>query len=414
MKKIILPLVCFVILATGILVHQFNVPEPVGAIPTLPTQAHTVAGERVTVEQRGNSVRAQFPWKDEQGFTVSYDMGAATPQEIAKGKRNRQVITEQLNDTDFKIDIILDEKPNTNVFCYQIEGHERYSFNVQNKEDHEADGGFLPENLHRSIAVYHKTLSGGEYLTGKVLHIPRPEVWEVNNKEATRQWADLSYNNGQLCVTANQSFLDNATYPVRIDPTFGYTSIGAGSTELCLVASDRSYRIGNGRTLSEDGTLDSMSVALGTSNAATENVDLSLFLNTEDTVTDSHTQVAALETLNLQITPTAAFKTISASSESITADDYVISALCNGADTVTDNILLYRDVSGSQTFYSETVSGATSYADLKESPWTETESAGSAFNGSIYATYTATPAATVTNNLNISGDIEIGGDIIIE
>jgi hypothetical protein len=48
----------------------------------------------------------------------------------------------------------------------------------------------------------------------------------VNDQANTTEWADLSYENGQLCVTASQDFWDSAKYPVRVDPTFGYTTAG--------------------------------------------------------------------------------------------------------------------------------------------------------------------------------------------
>lgn len=418
MKNVILPTAVLALASFGFAFFYAQTAQPVGAIPTLPTQAHTVAGERVTVEQRGNSVRAQFPWKGEQGIAVSYDMGAATPAEIAKGKRNRQVITEQLNDTDFKIDIILDEKPNTNVFCYNIENHQDYDFFYQPALTPEeiAEGASRPEHIVGSYAVYHKTLKNhvlGEqnYATGKVMHIPRPEVWEVNNKEATRQWADLSYNNGQLCVTADQSFLDNATYPVRIDPTFGYTAAGASQLTVCF-ESETSNRIGLVASTTENGTLDSVSAYMRTDNGSGKSATTSFLVNEVDSVAaNSHGEIASAEDF-VAYSNTTALETINLSSQSITAaTDYVISATCN-SDTfgISDDIEVSYDT-GVGTYYTEQwFSTGSSYEDSLENPWTD--SPGTA-RPSIYATYTATPAATVTNNLSISGDVEIKGDMTI-
>ena len=84
------------------------------------------------------------------------------------------------------------------------------------------------------------------------MHIPRPQVWELNDEENTKEWAELSYDNGELCVTARQEFLDEATYPVRIDPTFGYTSMGASNTGLA-------NQIHVGTFTGAEGTLDSIS-----------------------------------------------------------------------------------------------------------------------------------------------------------
>lgn len=194
-----------------------------------------VASERLEVKQRGNVVETKLPWKGEQGITVKYDMGEPTSKERLKDKRNKQVITEVVDfgEGGFKIDIILDEKPDTNRFCYQIEGAENYDFFYQPKltEKEIAEGNSRPDDIIGSYAVYHKTLKNNGYKTGKVMHIPRPQVWEVND-ESTKEWAELSYTDGELCVTARQEFLDTATYPVRIDPTFGYTSIGASASQI--------------------------------------------------------------------------------------------------------------------------------------------------------------------------------------
>lgn len=43
-------------------------------------------------------------------------------------------------------------------------------------------------------------------------------------------WADLSYSNGVLSVTVPQHFLDTAVYPVKIDPTIGNTTQGASDS----------------------------------------------------------------------------------------------------------------------------------------------------------------------------------------
>lgn len=200
-------------------------------------RTESVANEIVKAKQISNVVETTLPWKDQTGIKVKYDMGEPTLSEKFKDKRNKEVITETVDfgDGGFKVDILLNEKPNTNVFCYQIEGAENYDFFYQPPLTAEeiAEGAERPENIQGSYAVYHKTLKnhreGSEnYATGKVMHIPRPQVWEMNNQASTTEWADLSYNEKDgLCVTVRQGFVNKATYPVRVDPTFGYTSIGA-------------------------------------------------------------------------------------------------------------------------------------------------------------------------------------------
>lgn len=196
-----------------------------------------IANERVEVKQVDNIVEARAPWKGEPGINIKYDMGEPTFTDRIKDRRKKEAIYETVDfgDGGFKVDVLLTEKPDTNRFCYTIEGAENYDFFYQPPltEQEKAEGAVRPPEIEGSYAVYHKTLKnhvlGQEnYATGKVMHIPRPQVWEIGNEEATKQWADLSYENGQLCVTAPQDFLDKADYTngVRIDPTFGYTTVG--------------------------------------------------------------------------------------------------------------------------------------------------------------------------------------------
>ncbi len=200
----------------------------------------TVAGYTVEAKQIENRVETSFPWKDQPAIKVVYDMGKPTLAEKFKDKRKKEVVTEAVNfgDGGFKVDILLDEKPNTNVFCYAVQGAENYDFFYQPPltEQEIAEGASRPPEIDGSYAVYHKTLKNHQigkenYATGKVMHIPRPQVWSMSDVE-TKVWADMNYDNGDLCVTVPQDFLDKAEYPVRVDPTFGYTSIGATLSSL--------------------------------------------------------------------------------------------------------------------------------------------------------------------------------------
>lgn len=199
----------------------------------------TVASETVTLEQKGNIVEAKMPWKGQPGLTVKYDMGEPTAEEALKDKRNKSVVTEKVDfqgSEGFKIDIILEEKPDTNVFCYYIEGWEHYDFSHQPAltEDEIAEGAVRPEEIIGSYAIYHKTLKdhrvgGINYETGKFGHIPFPYVWELNDESTKQRAEDLTFNDGNLCVKVSEKFLAEAEYPVRVDPTFGYSLAGVSS-----------------------------------------------------------------------------------------------------------------------------------------------------------------------------------------
>ena len=227
----------------------------------------TIANERVEAKQVGNIVETTLPWKGEQGIKVKVDLGEPTISERLADKRKKEVITETVDfgDGGFKVDILLNEKPDTNIFCYQIEGAENYDFFYQPPLTAEeiAEGAERPEDIVGSYAVYHKTLKDHQlgkenYATGKVMHIPRPQVWSMSDVD-TKVWADMTYtDNEELCVTVPQEFLDKAEYPVRVDPTFGYGDSGASS------AAQASTRIiAYKATAPESGTVTSITAKVG-------------------------------------------------------------------------------------------------------------------------------------------------------
>jgi len=116
-----------------------------------------------------------------------------------------------------------------------------------------------PENVVGSYAVYHKSNSGDyskmggkNYMAGKAFHIYRPKIIDSNGNWV---WGNLSIDekSGILTIEIDQDFLDNAVYPVNVDPTFGYDTVG-GSTQNV-----GNYQVsGSYHTITETGTADSM------------------------------------------------------------------------------------------------------------------------------------------------------------
>jgi len=96
---------------------------------------------------------------------------------------------------------------------------------------------YRPENVVGSYAVYHATKTpfhkskeeAEKYRAGKAFHIYRPKLIDAEGKTA---WADLNIDEkrGVLTITLPQDFLDKAVYPVAIDPTFGYETVGGTRT----------------------------------------------------------------------------------------------------------------------------------------------------------------------------------------
>lgn len=101
-------------------------------------------------------------------------------------------------------------------------------------------GKRMGEKAVNSYAVYHQTKGGMnnavgmEYRVGKAFDIYRPKAVDVNGLET---WCEININvqTGLLTVTIPQAFLDGAAYPVVVDPTFGFTSIGADFTNSSFI-----------------------------------------------------------------------------------------------------------------------------------------------------------------------------------
>lgn len=393
-----------------------------------------VANERVEARQLGDVVETTLPWKGEEGLKIKYDLGEPTILERFNDKRKQEVITEVVDfeDGGFKVDILLNEKPDTNKFCYAIEGAENYDFFYQPPLTVQeiAQGKYRPEEIVGSYAVYHKELrdhiDGQEnYGIGKPWHIPRPQVWEVNNPASTTIWADLSFDEkkSEICVTVDQNYLDVANYPVRVDPTWGYTSAGASLFAFVFKVSPTSFasrRLGNSSTSTSSGTLDSISAYL--SSNATSTVDIFAALNEVDSIaTNSHGEIFSTENASSTITTTAAWNTFTASGESITAGtEYVLNVSGNSLNlpTVVELVYLHYDNTGTQDRFLETFTNAdaeTAYSNSQEDPWTEVPNSDNDLF-SIYATYTETPPEPKGSQVYINkGTVKVeNGKLIID
>lgn len=137
-------------------------------------------------------------------------------------------------DGGLEMEWVLPKKPKTNILTGTIETKELDFFYQPALTQEEIDeGATRPDNVVGSYAVYHKTkknnkVGGNEYKAGKAFHIYRPKAHDALNNEV---WCDLDINeqSGTLSVTVPQDFLDSAVYPVIVDPTFGYTSVGGSA-----------------------------------------------------------------------------------------------------------------------------------------------------------------------------------------
>ena len=210
------------------------------------------AGEVKTEFLKNESSVVLSKWNGEIGMKIKYPNvkgkgGRKVDENVFEWKDVKEELRaypleagEGMEDGGLELEIILNEKPATNKFDFEISGAENLNFFYQPALTSEeiTEGASRPENVVGSYAVYHKTkvnhrIGSTNYATGKVYHIYRPKAIDANGVE---EWAELIYQNGILSITVSQSFLDSAAYPVKIDPTIGYTTAGTSYSEIAYDA----------------------------------------------------------------------------------------------------------------------------------------------------------------------------------
>ncbi len=173
-------------------------------------------------------------WNDEVQMSVRYGKVQGTGSKNLLDDKlewdgvNEKVVAYAI-EGGYEFEIELDRRPASNVFDFQISGAENLDFFYQ--PIFEQEGVSRADNIKGSYAIYHKTKANYcancgtvNYKTGKFGHIYRPKAIDADSVEV---WAELNYTNGVLSVIVPQWFLDNAVYPIIIDPTFGITAEGA-------------------------------------------------------------------------------------------------------------------------------------------------------------------------------------------
>ena len=161
----------------------------------------------------------------------------------------------------FEVEVLLLEKPNTNIVGFDIETKGlKFYYQPELTQKEKDDGAFRPENVIGSYAVYHESKQGDyskmglkNYRAGKAFHIYRPKIID---SDGTEVWGELNITDNLLTVEIPQEFLDNAVYPVRhaAGLTFGYDTIGASNSTSTV---DRF--LGKRGIPSSSGTVDSIS-----------------------------------------------------------------------------------------------------------------------------------------------------------
>lgn len=306
----------------------------------------------------------------------------------------------------FEFEVVFSDKPASNVVSFSIEtkGLEFY-YQPELTEKEIALGAIRPDNVVGSYAVYYQdcpaNIAGGKlYRTGKAFHIYRPHAKDSRGKGT---WAELSIDTEAklMTVTVPQAFLDEAIYPVIVDPTFGYGTLGASNSFLAGRYSSVDYAYLWGTAYAKTGnagSVDSVSVGLYGSAAAT--IDIRTAIYDEDSGgANTHGLVAQAQALGVSVTTTNGFKAVTFAGESLDATNtYMLLVKADPNDANEKGIYVCYDTAAGNTYYYQDLGGVyTTFPD----PLNLTET-GTNIRYSIYATYTDTPAAT---NVNVNAPV---------
>lgn len=308
-------------------------------------------------------------------------------------------------DGGFEFEVELASKPASNVleFSVQSKGLDFFYQPDLTQEDI-LEGLSREDNIIGSYAVYHKTkkdntVGENEYRTGKAFHIYRPWAEDANGD---RVWCELHIDaeTEEMTVTVPQDFLDNAAYPVIVDPTFGYTTLGG--TAATLAGSTRLSKAPGTIT----GTLTSISIGAKLPGSTGTVRWYSMLNKTDSEAANSHGEVA-FRSANATFTTTPTWFTQTHNSVLLTGISYLLNMFFHNGT----NKQIMGDVSTSATRYQT----ALVTEDLaQEDPWNQA-AGSSTFISSIYLTYATAMKPVVDTDAATSvasGQADLNGEII--
>ncbi len=183
--------------------------------------------------------------KHEFAFSLTYPLAGVMGTHHAYGQsayltRDQEVHIYPIHQGT-EMEVILHRRPKSNRFVFQVRQTLGLNFDKQ-------PGACLarPENIVDSFAIYCDKRNN-EYGTGKIGHIFRAEARDSTGHSV---WCDMEYRGSQLTVIVPWEFLNDATLPIVVDPTLGYTTVGGtadGGVFNALI-------VANGYQIPETGT----------------------------------------------------------------------------------------------------------------------------------------------------------------
>lgn len=150
--------------------------------------------------------------------------------EYIQGNKTSRFYNKQTDEEggSYEFEVEFASRPDSDIVNFTIQSKGlKFLYQGELDEWHKKRGDVRPDNILGSYAVYHESKKNGKYKTGKAFHLYRPEVIDANDNRA---WCDMIIKDGLLTITMPTEFMDNASYPVKLDPEFGYHTIGGTTT----------------------------------------------------------------------------------------------------------------------------------------------------------------------------------------
>jgi len=284
----------------------------------------------------------------------------------------------------YEFEIILNEIPTTNIIEVEIETDGLDFFYQPELTQEEIDEGTMrPENVIGSYAVYHSTkqdhiIGQTNYKTGKAFHIYRPKII---GSDMDWIWADLNIKKHVLTIEIDSDWLSMAKYPVIVDPTFGYDTIGGTTRNQANTSMQRG---GDAFDPGEEGTVTEMSI-YSKKDAANVDAQIALYQSSDESlVTNGNTNTFTIDNSSAQW-----FSGTFSIDPSVTSQGY---HLAFWIDYNNPNfVVMYYDTAISDAGYK---SGQSAFTWPDPANWTTWTNHKNKY--SIYATYTAAAGDTCT------------------
>ena len=218
-------------------------------------------------------------------------------------------------------------------------------------------------------------------MTGKILHRYRPIAIDANgNKAWCNDEVDRYIDPTNIRTTTPQQFLDEAVYPVTVDPDLGYTAIGGGVYHIRQETIPK--RRGSSWTMPVDGTANYIRARIRGSAGVTN--DCKAMVNQKDSGgANVHAQITATVE-NLACAEAEHWEQFNNAGEALVNGVTYIPNIIAKAGDKGDNYFLKGDTDGGAVSSYEHSNAA--YAVIPD-PWINASIHGTIIDHSIYVNY---------------------------